>query len=137
MLREDSTCPEKHALSEEELDAVSSFLKDEKVSGIVFRKGKLYVEQPLSNRELYGVVDRMIIEDDRITLIDFKTGATDELLDSYREQLRRYGAILQSLYPGRNMEMYLLFVDGEEKVERVAFERPGAVQDRINRQQIG
>ncbi len=94
MLREDSTCPENHALSEEELDAVSSFLKDEKVSGIVFRKGKLYVEQPLSNRELYGVVDRMIIEDDRITLIDFKTGATDELLDSYREQLRRYGAIL-------------------------------------------
>jgi ATP-dependent exoDNAse (exonuclease V) beta subunit len=122
MLKDSSSIPEQHGLSLAEFDTVASFLKDEKVSEVIFRNGKVYIEQPVSNRELYGVVDRMIIEDDRITLIDFKTGAPGDLLDSYREQVRRYGAIIKSLYPERTVEVYLLFVDAEEMVIRVHLE---------------
>ncbi len=106
-------------LSTEELQAVSAFLEDTTVSEVVFRPGRLYTEQAISNRVFYGVVDRMIVEKSRITVIDFKTGAAGELLESYVAQLQRYGAIMKSLYPDRAVEAYLLFVDAEEKVVRV------------------
>ena len=96
MLKDKSSIPEDHGLSQAEFDAVASFLGDEEVAEVLFRSGKIYIEQPISNRELYGIVDRMIIEDDRITIIDFKTGALGDLLDSYREQgekVRRHNQI--------------------------------------------
>lgn len=111
--------PAGHGLSAEELRAVSAFLEDTTVAEVVFRPGRLYTEQAISNRVFYGVVDRMIVEKSRITVIDFKTGAAGELLESYLAQLRRYGAIMKSLYPDRAVEAYLLFVDAEEKVVRV------------------
>ncbi len=111
--------PSAHGLLPEELDAVSAFLHDPEVSGILFRPGKVYSEQPVSNRQRYGVVDRIIIDDALITLIDFKTGAPGDLLASYREQLIKYADILKSLYPDRTIEAFLLFVDLPQRVVKV------------------
>ncbi|MGC9194154.1 MAG: UvrD-helicase domain-containing protein [Syntrophobacteraceae bacterium] len=111
--------PAAHGLLPAELDAVSAFLGDPEVAGIVFRPGKVYAEQAVSNRQRYGVVDRMLIDEALITVIDFKTGAPGELLDSYREQLIQYADILKSLYPDRSIEAFLLFVDLEQRVLKV------------------
>jgi ATP-dependent exoDNAse (exonuclease V) beta subunit len=109
-----------------EQDAVLAFLEDPEVLSIVFRPGKTYAEQAVSNRQRYGVVDRMIIDEALITLMDFKTGAPGDLLDSYREQLIKYADILKSLYPGKSIQAFLLFVDLPQRVLKVDLGAVGA-----------
>ena len=118
-VRERGIIPENHDLPPDELQTVSRFLFHERVSDILFRKGTVYVEQPISNRELYGVVDRMILEDSRITLIDYKTGSLADFIDGYGEQVKRYGTIIRSLFPGKAVEAFLLLIDDEEKVVEI------------------
>ncbi len=83
---------------------------------ILFRPGKVLTEQHLSDTRAFGIVDRLIIAPDRITLIDFKTGRVGHLADKYRPQMIRYRTILQGLFPGRPIEGYLLFVDEPHRI---------------------
>ena len=115
-LKDGPAIPERHGLSESEFASVTAFLEDKRVSEILFRKGRVYIEQPVSNRELYGIVDRMIVEENRVTIVDYKTGTVGELLDSYLEQVRRYGIIVGSLYPERAVETILLLVDDTRRM---------------------
>ncbi|MBA4421854.1 MAG: hypothetical protein C0390_01990 [Syntrophus sp. (in: bacteria)] len=103
-------------LAAEELAAVKRFFSDEKVREILFRPGKVLTEQHLSDTRMFGIVDRLIIAPDRITLIDFKTGRVGHLADKYRPQMIRYHTILQGLFPGRPIECYLLFVDEPRRI---------------------
>ncbi len=103
-------------LAEEELAAVKLFLSDPKVREILFRPGTVLTEQHLSDTRLFGIVDRLIIAPDRITLIDFKTGRVGHLADKYRLQMIRYRTILQGLFGGRPVECYLLFVDEPHRI---------------------
>ena len=98
-------------LADEELAAVDRFLSDPKVREILFRPGRVITEQHLSDTRAFGIVDRLIIAPDRITLIDFKTGHVVHLADKYRPQMIRYRTILQGLFAGRPIECFLLFVD--------------------------
>ncbi|MHB8908036.1 MAG: UvrD-helicase domain-containing protein [Syntrophales bacterium] len=106
-------------LAAEELSAVKRFLSDEKVCEILFRSGAVLTEQHLSDTRMFGIVDRLIIAPDGITLIDFKTGRVGHLADKYRPQMIRYRTILQGLFPGRLIECYLLFVDEPNRIVRV------------------
>ena len=96
------------------------FLSDPKVREILFRPGKVLTEQHLSDTRSFGIVDRLIIAPDRITLIDFKTGRVGHLADKYRLQMIRYRTILQGLFPGRPIEGYLLFVDEPHRIVTVS-----------------
>jgi ATP-dependent helicase/nuclease subunit A len=86
------------------------------VREILFRPGKVLVEQHISDTRTFGIVDRLIIAPDRITLIDFKTGRVGHLADKYRLQMLRYRMILQGLFAGRPVECYLLFVDEPQRI---------------------
>jgi ATP-dependent exoDNAse (exonuclease V) beta subunit len=103
-------------LAEEERAVVERFLRDQKVREILFRLGTVLTEQHISDTRLFGIVDRLIIAPDRITLIDFKTGRVGHLADKYRPQMIRYRNILQGLFGGRPTECYLLFVDEPQRV---------------------
>ncbi len=103
-------------LAEEELAAVKLFLSDPKVCEILFRPGTVLNEQHLSDTRLFGIVDRLVIAPDRITLIDFKTGRVGHLADKYRPQMIRYRTILQGLFAGRPIECFLLFVDEPQRL---------------------
>lgn len=120
-VRSPGVLPDSHDLSPSEFRAVAGFLADEKVADILFRNGTVFIEQPISNRRLYGIVDRMIIDDDRITLIDFKTGAPGDFIDSYREQALRYVQIVKTLYPDREVEAFLMLIDEDEKVLEIHY----------------
>ncbi len=98
-------------LAEEELAAVNRFLREEKVREILFRPGTVLTEQHISDTRSFGIVDRLIIAPDRITLIDFKTGRIGHLADKYRPQMIRYKTILQRLFDDRPVECCLMFVD--------------------------
>ena len=103
-------------LAEEELAAVDRFLREEKVREIIFRPGAVLTEQHISDTRAFGIVDRLIIAPDRITLVDFKTGRVGHLADKYRRQMMRYRTILQGLFAGHQVEGYLLFVDEPHRI---------------------
>ncbi|MGD8575810.1 MAG: UvrD-helicase domain-containing protein [Thiohalophilus sp.] len=61
-----------------------------------------------------GVIDRLLIDSDKITLIDYKTHrvANEDpaaLADHYREQLRLYAEGVRQLWPEHTIEAGLLF----------------------------
>jgi ATP-dependent helicase/nuclease subunit A len=64
-------------------------------------------------------MDRLIVDQDAVTLIDFKTGEKGEKLGYYEKQLRDYCAILKAVYPGRKIRGFLAFVD-KGRVEEIA-----------------
>jgi ATP-dependent exoDNAse (exonuclease V) beta subunit len=103
-------------LVEEERAAIDRFLREGKVREIIFRPGTVLTEQHLSDTRSFGIVDRLIIAPDRITLIDFKTGRVAHLADKYRPQMIRYRTILQRLFNERPVECYLLFVDEPHRI---------------------
>ncbi len=98
-------------LNNEEYETAIRFVERIDVSDIMFRKGKLYIEQQISDKNNFGIVDRMIVSDDLITIIDYKSGSMRGLKQKYDEQLKRYTDIMKSLYPQRNMEYYILSID--------------------------
>ncbi len=61
-----------------------------------------------------GTIDRLLIEGDRIRLVDFKTArrppaGLDEVPVSILRQMAAYGAALEATYPGRRVETALLY----------------------------
>jgi ATP-dependent helicase/nuclease subunit A len=66
-------------------------------------------------RDVYGVIDRLVIREEEIVLIDYKTHAraTREniarLAEDFREQMRQYGEGARRLWPGKKLRLVLLF----------------------------
>jgi ATP-dependent exoDNAse (exonuclease V) beta subunit len=98
-------------LNHEEYEAVMRFVERSDVSAIMFRPGKLYIEQQISDKNNFGIVDRMIVSDNLITIIDYKSGSMRGLRQKYDEQLKRYTRIMELLYPSRKVEYYILSID--------------------------
>ncbi|HVY33930.1 MAG TPA: double-strand break repair helicase AddA [Caulobacteraceae bacterium] len=64
-----------------------------------------------------GRVDRLLIEPDRVLVVDFKTNrpSPDRIEDAdpaYLRQMAVYGAVLQSIFPKRAIEAALVWTDG-------------------------
>jgi ATP-dependent exoDNAse (exonuclease V) beta subunit len=106
-----SELPPAGELSDVEYNTAIRFVERSDVSATMFRPGKLYIEQQISDKMNFGIVDRMIVSDDLITIIDYKSGSMRGLRHKYDEQLMRYTKIMEVLYPKRKVEYYLLSID--------------------------
>jgi hypothetical protein len=53
--------------------------------------------------------DRIIIADDHIDVIDFKTGETHSR--EHIEQIRHYAYLVRNVHPGKPVNSYLLYID--------------------------
>ena len=71
-------------------------------------------------RVIAGTVDRLLVESDRIAVIDFKTGRVpatdDEIPAAHRAQIRAYADALRVIFPGRSVGMSLLYTAGPKLV---------------------
>jgi len=103
--------PSQGELSDEEYNAATRFVKRSDVVGLMFRIGKLYIEQQISDKSNFGIVDRMIVAEDLVTIIDYKSGSMRGLKQKYEEQLKRYTKIMETLYPLKRVEYYILSID--------------------------
>jgi len=103
--------PSAGELNHEECEAGIRFVGRSDVAAVMFRPGKLYIEQQISDKNNFGVVDRMIVSDHLITIIDYKSGSMRGLKQKYDEQLKRYTRIMETLYPSRKVEYYILPID--------------------------
>jgi ATP-dependent helicase/nuclease subunit A len=64
-----------------------------------------------------GQVDRLLVEENRVLVVDFKSGrASPEgdsaIAEAYLTQMADYRAVLRAIFPGREIRCALLFTDG-------------------------
>ena len=60
-----------------------------------------------------GRIDRLVVFDDAVWVLDYKSGRADaELLGRYRDQLRDYCAAVDGLFGARPVRAMLVFADG-------------------------
>jgi ATP-dependent helicase/nuclease subunit A len=109
---------------DEIVDQVCGILSDPRFSSL-FGPGSLG-EAPLAatlpdGRVIAGTVDRLMVEPDRISVIDFKTGKVPEDTASvpavHRAQMEAYADALRVIFPGRAIHSALLYTAGPRLIE--------------------
>jgi len=61
-------------------------------------------------------MDRVIIDEDRVMVIDYKTGSEKKAEERYISQLKNYMRILKDLYPDKRIEGMIAYADLKEVV---------------------
>ncbi len=83
-----------------------------------------------------GTVDRLIVTDTQVTVVDYKTGrrvpATEDAVPTYHKaQMAAYAAVLEGIFPGRTVQAALLYTSGPTLItlsaETLAAWRPGHI----------
>jgi ATP-dependent helicase/nuclease subunit A len=112
------------ALREEIVRQVCGILSDPRFSAL-FGPGSLG-EAPLAatlpdGRVIAGTVDRLRVEEKRISVIDFKTGKVPvteaDIPNSHRAQMAAYAEALSIIFPGRQVCAALLYTAGPKLIE--------------------
>ena len=112
------------SLREQIVAQVCGLLSDPRFSGL-FGPGSLG-EAPLAatladGRVIAGTVDRLLVEDGRVSVIDFKTGRVPaseaEIPGGHRAQMAAYAEALQVIFPGRQIRASLLYTAGPKLIE--------------------
>ena len=72
-------------------------------------------------RVIAGTVDRLLVEESRVRVIDFKTGAfvpgsVAEVPRAHLAQMAAYAEALRVIFPGRNVEAALLYTSGPKMI---------------------
>ena len=70
-----------------------------------------------SNRVLSGQMDRLLVTDKEVLVIDYKTnrpppGRVEDVHAAYLKQMAAYRAVMQKIYPSRPVKCALLWTDG-------------------------
>ena len=87
-------------------------------------------------REISGQIDRLIVRDESVLVVDFKTGlnipgTTSEIPMDYQLQMALYARLLEPLYPDRKVQTLLFWTAGPSFLEVSASQRQEAL-DQIN-----
>ena len=105
-------------------DQVCGILSDP-LFGELFGPGSLG-EAPLAatlpdGRVIAGTVDRLLVQERRISVIDFKTGRVPEgdaqVPAGHRAQMAAYAQALAVIFPGREVRAALLYTAGPKLIE--------------------
>jgi len=89
----------------------------------------------LDGREpVSGQVDRLVVRDDAVLVVDYKTNRpppadATEVPDVYRRQLATYRRLLERVYPDRRIETWLVFTDGPRPLRVDTGDGPGGQLD--------
>ena len=115
------------ALRQEIADCVCGILSDSRFAAL-FGPNSL-AEAPIAatlrdGRVIAGTVDRLLVEADRIIVIDYKTGRApkrlEEIPPSHRLQMQAYSEALSVIFPGRQVEAALLYTAAARLFELAA-----------------
>jgi RecB family exonuclease len=56
-------------------------------------------------------IDRLVIDGDRVTIVDFKTGSDIGSEQSHSDQVKNYMKIVSAVYSGRPVQAMLVYID--------------------------
>lgn len=117
---------------------------DDPVHAAFFGPGSL-AEVPLSavvdGVVVAGIVDRLLVTDDAVTVIDYKTGrhvpgTAAEVAPAYLRQMAAYRGALAVIFPGRRVEAALLYTAAPRLIRLddviLAPHKPGLVATKAN-----
>ncbi len=97
-------------------DLVCSIMGDNRFSGLFSPEslGEAPIAATLPDgRVVAGTVDRLLVEDDAVSVIDFKTGRVpaggDQIPAAHRAQMAAYAEALAVIFPGRAIRSALLY----------------------------
>jgi ATP-dependent helicase/nuclease subunit A len=105
-------------------DRVCEVLSDQRFARL-FAEGSLG-EAPLAatlpdGRVIAGTADRLVIEESRVSVLDFKTGRVpdgpDRIPTAHRAQMEAYVAALGVIFPGHEVRAALLYTNGPRLFE--------------------
>jgi ATP-dependent helicase/nuclease subunit A len=72
-------------------------------------------------RVIAGTVDRLLVEEAKVSVIDFKTGRVPpsdaEIPNAHRAQMQAYVEALRIIFPGRQVHAALLYTAGPKLIE--------------------
>ncbi|HSD35570.1 MAG TPA: double-strand break repair helicase AddA, partial [Alphaproteobacteria bacterium] len=76
----------------------------------------------IGTASIAGRIDRLLVEEGRITILDYKTNRPpparlEDVPPAYLEQMAAYRAALALVYPGREIRCLLLWTDGPRLIE--------------------
>ena len=76
----------------------------------------------VDDRVVAGTVDRLLITDEEVHVIDFKTGrrtpsSADAVSRHYKAQMGAYAALLANIFPGKTVRASLLYTHGPVLIE--------------------
>jgi ATP-dependent helicase/nuclease subunit A len=112
------------AQREEIADQVCAVLSDTRFAPL-FGPGSL-AEAPLAatlpdGRVIAGTADRLLIEETRVSVLDFKTGRvpdrSDAIPPAHRAQMQAYTEALSVIFPDRDVRAALLYTAGPQLFE--------------------
>ncbi len=100
------------------IDEALHLLADPQLAALLAKPGR--AEVPVAgdvrlrdgtDRRFLGLIDRLIVDENRVTVLDFKSDrpVPSSAPDSYVAQLALYRALVQRLYPGREVVCALLW----------------------------
>ena len=117
---------------------------DDPAHAVLFGPGSL-AEVPLSavvdGVVIAGIVDRLLVTEDSVTVVDFKTGrhipaAAAEVAPAYLRQMAAYRDALSVIFPGRRIETALLYTAGPQLIalddRTLDAHKPGLVATKAN-----
>jgi ATP-dependent helicase/nuclease subunit A len=103
---------------------VCGILSDTRFTGL-FGPGSL-AEAPLAatladGRVIAGTVDRILVEETKVSVVDFKTGrvpaTNSDIPNAHRAQMGAYVEALRVIFPGRTVGASLLYTTGPKLIE--------------------
>jgi ATP-dependent helicase/nuclease subunit A len=76
----------------------------------------------IAGRVVAGVVDRLLVTETEVFVIDFKTGrrvptGPDSVSKHHKAQMGAYAAVLADIFPNKNIRAALLYTSGPELIE--------------------
>ena len=114
------------ALRADIVGQVCTILSDQRFSAL-FGEDSLG-EAPLAatlpdGRVIAGTVDRLLVEPEQVSVIDFKTGRVPvsdaEIPNPHRAQMQAYVEALRVIFPGRRISASLLYTAGPKLIELI------------------
>ena len=101
-------------------DMVDSFVSSD-IGKKIFEASNFKAEHSflakISSDIVIGRIDRMNIYDDRVWVIDYKTGVDEKMMEGYKAQMACYLYYASQAYPGKNI--YGSIIDVTNSIEKV------------------
>lgn len=98
-------------------EKIIDFLMLKEIKDYFFRKSGRTILKEQNYSDSYGNLfrmDRVILDNDIITVIDYKTGSDEVLEDDYVLQVKNYMMILKDVYNDRKLQGIIAYIDKKE-----------------------
>ena len=97
-----------------EVQRIKKFISDLKTKEL---KSEIEFVLPFKNDVIRGVIDLLIIYDDRIEIIDYKTDSSLNNIEKYKMQLSIYREVIRIIHPEAKIVCKLFFVSLDKLLE--------------------